>query len=164
MKDANERTDDDIEAILEFLLHFPAFANLTLHVRRELCKVLVYAQIDKAQTIVMNDGERYDSWSVMINGIIDDETIDGQLIRTLTVGQSFGCGPTLDQYLHTGIMKTRVDDCQFVVIAQNDYYAILNQGEKNIRKIEEDEKIVMIKELRVNDDDEHIPREIVIKV
>jgi hypothetical protein len=23
MKEANERTDDDIEAILEFLLHFP---------------------------------------------------------------------------------------------------------------------------------------------
>jgi hypothetical protein len=23
MKDANDRTDDDIEAILEFLLHFP---------------------------------------------------------------------------------------------------------------------------------------------
>jgi Rap guanine nucleotide exchange factor 2 len=100
---------------------------LTLHVRRELCKVLVYAQVDKAQTIVMNDGERYDSWSVIINGIVDDETIDGQLIRTLTVGQSFGCGPTLDQYCHTGIMKTRVDDCQFVVVAQNDYYAILNQ-------------------------------------
>ncbi len=100
---------------------------MTLHVRRELCKVLVYAQVDKAQTIVMNDGERYDSWSVIINGIVDDETIDGQLIRTLTVGQSFGCGPTLDQYCHTGIMKTRVDDCQFVVVAQNDYYAILNQ-------------------------------------
>jgi len=75
----------------------------------------------------MNDGERYDSWSVIINGIVDDETTDGQLIRTLTVGQSFGCGPTLDQYCHTGIMKTRIDDCQFVVIAQNDYYAILNQ-------------------------------------
>lgn len=75
----------------------------------------------------MNDGERYDSWSVIINGIIDDETIDGQLIRTLTVGQSFGCGPTLDQYCHAGIMKTRVDDCQFVVVPQNDYYAILNQ-------------------------------------
>jgi hypothetical protein len=75
----------------------------------------------------MNDGERYDSWSVIINGIVDDETTDEQLIRTLTVGQSFGCGPTLDQYCHTGIMKTRVDDCQFVVVAQNDYYAILNQ-------------------------------------
>ena len=75
----------------------------------------------------MNDGERYDSWSVIINGIVDDETVDGQLIRTLTVGQSFGCGPTLDQYCHSGIMKTRVDDCQFVVVAQNDYYAILNQ-------------------------------------
>jgi Rap guanine nucleotide exchange factor 2 len=163
MKEANDRTDDDIEAILEFLLHFPAFANLTLHVRRELCKVLVYAQVEKAQTIVMNDGERYDSWSVIINGIVDDETTDEQLIRTLTVGQSFGCGPTLDQYCHTGIMKTRVDDCQFVVVAQNDYYAILNQGEKNIRKIEEDEKIVMIKEIRITDDEQHIPREIVIK-
>jgi Rap guanine nucleotide exchange factor 2 len=75
----------------------------------------------------MNDGERYDSWSIIINGIIDDETITGQLIRTLTVGQSFGCGPTLDQYSHKGIMKTRVDDCQFIVVAQNDYYAILNQ-------------------------------------
>jgi Rap guanine nucleotide exchange factor 2 len=75
----------------------------------------------------MNDGERYDSWSIIINGIIDDETINGQLIRTLTVGQSFGCGPTLDQYSHKGIMKTRVDDCQFIVVAQNDYYAILNQ-------------------------------------
>ncbi len=107
-----------------------AFADLTLHVRRELCKVLVYAQVEKAQTIVMNDGERYDSWSIIINGIIDDETIDGQLIRTLTVGQSFGCGPTLDQYSHKGIMKTRVDDCQFVVVAQNDYYAILNQVDK----------------------------------
>ncbi|CAF3738614.1 unnamed protein product [Rotaria socialis] len=163
LKDANERTDDDIEAILECLIHFPAFANLTLHVRRELCKVLVYAQVEKAQTVVMNDGERYDSWSVIINGTVDDETLDGQLIRTLIVGQSFGCGPTLDQYCHTGIMKTRVDNCQFVVVAQNDYYAILNQGEKNIRKIEENDKIVMVKEIRMNEDEQNIPREIVIK-
>jgi len=80
----------------------------------------------------MNDGERYDSWSIIINGIIDAETIDGQLIRTLNVGQSFGCGPTLDQYSHKGIMKTRVDDCQSIVVAQNDYYAILNQIGNNI--------------------------------
>ena len=100
---------------------------MTQHVRRELCKVLVYAQVDKAQTVVMNDGERYDSWSVIINGSVADETTDGKLIRTLTVGESFGCGPTLDQYCHRGIMKTYVDDCQFVVVPQNDYYAILNQ-------------------------------------
>lgn len=129
-----------------------------------MCKVFVYAHVEKAQTIVMNDGERYDSWSVIINGIIDDETIDGQFIRTLTVGQSFGCGATLDQYTHRGIMKTRLDDCQFIVVAQNDYYAILNQGEKSIRKIEENGQIVMIKEIRINDGIEKIPREIVIKV
>lgn len=109
------------------VLSFQAFADLTLNVRRELCKVLVFAHVEKAQTIVMNDGERYDSWSIIINGSVDDETVDGQPIRTLNVGQSFGCGPSLDQYYHRGIMKTKVDDCQFVVIAQNDYYAILNQ-------------------------------------
>ena len=135
-----------------------------MHVRRELCKVFVYAHVEKAQTIVMNDGERYDSWSVIINGMIDDETLDGQLIRTLTVGQSFGCAATLDQYKHRGIMKTRVDDCQFIVVAQNDYYAILNQGEKSIRKIEENGRIVMIKEIRIDDGEHKIPREIVIKV
>ncbi|CAF0898116.1 unnamed protein product [Didymodactylos carnosus] len=162
MKEASERTEDDIEAILEFLQHFPAFVNLTLHVRRELCKVLIYAQVEKANTVVMNDGERYDSWSVIINGIVDDETTDGQIIRTLTVGQCFGCEATLDQYCHTGIMKTRVDDCQFVVVAQNDYYGILHQGEKNIRKIEEDQKLVMIKELR-RYEDTSAHREVVIK-
>ncbi|CAM4815277.1 unnamed protein product [Rotaria magnacalcarata] len=162
MKDAHERTDDDIESILEFLLHFPAFADLTLHVRRELCKVLVYAHIEKSNTVVMNDGERYDSWSVIINGTINNETIDGQLMRTYIVGEGFGCGPTLDQYYHKGIMKTHVDNCEFVVVAQNDYYAILNQDEENIR-IEESGKLVMIKEVRVNNEEQRIPREIVIK-
>ncbi|CAF0742965.1 unnamed protein product [Didymodactylos carnosus] len=162
MKEANERTEDDIEAILEFLQPFPAFLDLSLHVRRELCKVLIYAQVEKANTVVMNDGERYDSWSVIINGIVDDETTDGQIIRTLNVGQCFGCEATLDQYCHTGIMKTRVDDCQFVVVAQNDYYGILHQGEKNIRKIKEDGKLVMIKELRTCEDT-CVSREVVIK-
>ena len=96
----------------------------------------------------MNEGERYDSWSVIINGIVDDETIDGQLIRTLTVGQSFGCGPTLDQYCHMGIMKTRVDDCQFVVVAQNDYYAILNQV-SFLLEINESIKIFLFRERRI---------------
>jgi len=163
IKDANERTDEDIQLILDFLTIFPAFANLTSHVRRELCKVLVYAQVEKAQTVVMNDGERYDSWSVIINGKIADETIDGKLIRTLNVGDSFGCGPTLDQYCHQGIMKTCVDDCQFVVIGQNDYYAVLNQGEKNIRKYEENGRLVMVKEQRIDDDIQQNIREIVIK-
>ena len=48
----------------------------------------------------MNDGERYDSWSVIINGVIDDETVHGEPIRTLTVGESFGCGATLDQSIY----------------------------------------------------------------
>lgn len=38
------------------------------------------------------------------------------------------------------------------------------QGEKNIRKIEEDGRVVMIKEIRMDDDEPRSPREIVLKV
>lgn len=35
----------------------PAFANMTMSVRRELCAVMVFAVVERAGTIVLNDGE-----------------------------------------------------------------------------------------------------------
>ena len=35
----------------------PAFANMTMSVRRELCAVMVFAGVERAGTIVLNDGE-----------------------------------------------------------------------------------------------------------
>lgn len=35
--------------------------------------------------------------------------------------------PTLEKQTHNGVMHTRVDDCQFVCIAQDEYYRILHQ-------------------------------------
>ena len=40
---------------------------------------------------------------------------------------SFGITPTMEKLYHKGVMRTTVDDCQFVCIAQNDYYKILHQ-------------------------------------
>ena len=40
---------------------------------------------------------------------------------------SFGITPTMEKLYHKGVMKTKVDDCQFVCIAQTDYYKILHQ-------------------------------------
>ena len=39
-----------------------------------------------------------------------------------------------------------MDDCQFVCITQSDYYKILNDGETNQRKVEEDGKVVLVSE------------------
>ena len=53
------------------MLFSQAFANMTLATRRALCAVMVFAVVDKAGTIVMNDGEELDSWSVILNGHVE---------------------------------------------------------------------------------------------
>lgn len=103
-----------------------AFANMTLATRRALCAVMVFAVVQKEGTIVMNDGEELDSWSVILNGHVEIKRPDGT-IEHLHMGDSFGITPTMEKLYHKGVMRTKVDDCQFVCIAQVDYYGILHQ-------------------------------------
>lgn len=58
---------------------FQAFANMTLAIRRALCAVMVFAVVEKAGTIVMNDGEELDSWSVIVNGHVEVEQQGGRV-------------------------------------------------------------------------------------
>lgn len=65
---------------------------------------------------------------------------------------SFGItNPTLDKIFHEGVMRTIVDDCQFLSIAQQDYYEIMNQGKENTKRHVEDGEVVMVTEHRVFD-------------
>ncbi|XP_022258450.1 rap guanine nucleotide exchange factor 2-like [Limulus polyphemus] len=149
-KDSSERTEDDIEVLLEFLQHLPAFANMTIAVRRALCAVMVFAVVQKAGTVVMNDGEELDSWSVIVNGQVEVDFPDGTS-HELHVGDSFGITATTEKMYHEGVMRTMLDDCQFVCIAQSDYHKILHQGEENTRKHEENGQVVLVTEQRVLD-------------
>uniref|UniRef100_A0A182NU44 Rap guanine nucleotide exchange factor 2 n=1 Tax=Anopheles dirus TaxID=7168 RepID=A0A182NU44_9DIPT len=146
-KDPTDRTVEDIEILLEFTQKLKAFTNMTFAVRRALCSVMVFAVVEKAGTVVMNDGEELDSWSVLINGHVEIEHATGE-VEYLHYGDSFGIMPTMDKLYHRGVMRTKCDDCQFVCITQTDYYRIQHQGEDNIRKIEEDGQVVMVTELR----------------
>uniref|UniRef100_A0A1A8B7M3 Rap guanine nucleotide exchange factor 2 n=1 Tax=Nothobranchius furzeri TaxID=105023 RepID=A0A1A8B7M3_NOTFU len=146
-KDPMDRTDDDIEQLLEFMHQLPAFANMTMSVRRELCAVMVFAVVERAGTIVLNDGEELDSWSVILNGSVEVTHPDSRT-EILCMGNSFGVSPTMEKEYMKGVMKTKVDDCQFVCIAQQEYCCILNQVEKNMQKVEEEGEIVMVKEHR----------------
>uniref|UniRef100_T1J310 Rap guanine nucleotide exchange factor 2 n=1 Tax=Strigamia maritima TaxID=126957 RepID=T1J310_STRMM len=145
-----ERTEDDIDVLLEFMQHLPAFANMTLSVRRALCAVMVLAVVEKANTAVMKDGEELDSWSVIVNGHVDVELPNGEM-QELHMGDSFGITPTVEKLYHRGEMRTKADDCQFACVAQQDYYRILHQGEENTRRHEEDGEIVLVTEQRVLD-------------
>ncbi|XP_052780922.1 rap guanine nucleotide exchange factor 6-like isoform X6 [Mya arenaria] len=158
-KDPSERKDDDIEILLDFMQHFRAFANMTLATRRALCAVMVFAVVEKAGTIVMKDGEELDSWSVILNGQVAIEMDEGSKILALgdsfdsknITNKSFGITPTMEKLYHKGTMHTIVDDCQFVCIAQSDYYGILHQGEENTRRHYQDGQLTLVTELRVFD-------------
>jgi Rap guanine nucleotide exchange factor 2 len=149
-KDPTERSESDVEVLLNFTQNLKAFSNMTLTVRRALCSVLVFAVVEKAGTVVMNDGEELDSWSVLINGVVEVEH-PGGVTDQLQYGDSFGIAPTMEKSYHNGIMRTKTDDCQFVCITQTDYYRILHEGEGNIRKHEENGKVVIVTELRKTD-------------
>ncbi|KAL3876620.1 hypothetical protein ACJMK2_034439 [Sinanodonta woodiana] len=146
-KEPKERKEDDIVVLLDFMQHFRAFANMTLATRRELCAVMVFAVVEKAGTIVMNNGEILDSWSVILNGQVEITRPDGSC-EILQMGDSFGTKPTVEKQCHYGTMHTLVDDCQFVCIAQEDYYQILHKGEENTQRHEEKGRVVMVTERR----------------
>lgn len=52
---------------------------------------------------------------------------DSFIINFVKMFCSFGITPTMEKLYHHGQMHTISDDCQFVCIAQSDYYKILHQ-------------------------------------
>ncbi|XP_015191609.1 PREDICTED: rap guanine nucleotide exchange factor 2-like isoform X4 [Polistes dominula] len=146
-KDPVERSEEDIETLLEFTQQLKAFTNMTLAVRRALCAVMVFAVVERAGMVVLNDGEELDSWSVLINGTVEIEHSNGE-VELLHLGDSFGILPTMDRLLHQGVMRTKCDDCQFVCVTQADYFRIQHQGEENTRRHEENGRVTLVTELR----------------
>ncbi|KAF7666715.1 hypothetical protein LDENG_00094700 [Lucifuga dentata] len=146
-KDPADRYDDDIEQLLEFMHQLPAFANMTMSVRRDLCSVMVFEVVEQAGTVILHNKQELDLWYVILNGAVEISHPDGR-VETLCMGNSFGISPSLDKQFMSGEVRTKGDDCQFVCIAQEDYWRILNHVEKNMHKVEEEGEIVMVKEHR----------------
>ncbi|XP_063786098.1 rap guanine nucleotide exchange factor 6-like [Pseudophryne corroboree] len=146
-KDPADRTDDDIEQLMEFMHQLPAFVNMTMSVRRKLCSVMIFEVVEQAGAIILYDGQELDSWYVILNGTIEINHCDGRT-ENLCMGNSFGINPSLHKQYMNGVIKTKVDDCQFVCIAQQDYWRILNHVEKNTHKVKVKGEIVMVNEHR----------------
>ncbi|KAM3601323.1 uncharacterized protein V6R79_010642 [Siganus canaliculatus] len=146
-KDPADRNDDDIEQLLEFMHQLPAFANMTMSVRRDLCTVMVFEVVEQAGTVILHNKQELDLWYVILNGAVEISHPEGR-VESLCMGNSFGISPSLDKQYMNGEVRTKGDDCQFVCIAQEDYWRILNHVEKNTHKVEEEGEIVMVKEHR----------------
>lgn len=46
-----------IEQLLEFMHQLPAFANMTMSVRRELCSVMIFEVVEQAGAVILEDGQ-----------------------------------------------------------------------------------------------------------
>ncbi|XP_048884281.1 rap guanine nucleotide exchange factor 6-like isoform X2 [Brienomyrus brachyistius] len=161
-KNPADRSDQDIEQLLEFMHQLPAFANMTMSVRRDLCAVMVFEVVEQAGTVILRDGQQLDLWYVILNGSVEISHGDGR-VEVLCMGNSFGTSSSLDKQYMNGVVRTKVDDCQFVVITQEVYWRILNHVERNTQKVEEEGQIVMVKEHRELDRSGTVKGHIVIK-
>ncbi|KRY65868.1 Rap guanine nucleotide exchange factor, partial [Trichinella pseudospiralis] len=143
-----ERTDDDIAILLDFVQHMSSFASMPIYVKCELCRKMVFAVVDKAGTIVMKHGEQLDSWSVIINGEVEVVFPDGHRYE-YHIGDCFGVQPTEEVQFHQGEMRTLVDDCQFVLVAQADYVQIISKlSDSYTRQLDSAGQVVCEKEKR----------------
>ena len=78
-KDPSERTEHDVNVLLEFTQHLDAFKDMTISVRRALCQVMVFAVVDRAGTTVLSHGEELDSWSVVVHGSVQVTKPNGEV-------------------------------------------------------------------------------------
>jgi Rap guanine nucleotide exchange factor 2 len=146
-KSRASRTDEDIEVLLDFMQNLPAFNNMTLATRHGLCAVMEYRVIDKADTVLYKDGDVVNSWSVILNGLVELIHEDGTT-QELRVHDSFGSKPTRTSLIHRGTMRTLTPNCQLVDVAHDDYFNILHQGEENTKCLKESGQTVLITEKR----------------
>ncbi|CAG5094555.1 Oidioi.mRNA.OKI2018_I69.XSR.g13661.t3.cds [Oikopleura dioica] len=130
-KQKDERTEEEIDMLHEFLQVLPAFNNLTGPVRRELCRHMVYVSVEEKGQTVLGDGEELDSWAVLLSGKVELRHLDGRK-ELLEVGKSFGVTPSLEKQYHRGTLVSLEPDAQFVCIEQAQYYDILHRGRENM--------------------------------
>eukprot|EP00795_Rhopilema_esculentum_P012593 gene12593-3296_t len=149
-KDPSERTENDINILMDFVQHLPAFSKVSYNVRREMCAYMVFAVVEKAGSEVMIDGEEMDSWSVILNGSVEIFE-KGKVPMTMHLGDCFGVNTKPEKVYHHGVMRTRVDDCQFVCIAREDYWRIFTHEEEKTVRVEEEGEVVLVTEHRTTD-------------
>ncbi|CAH8574133.1 unnamed protein product [Heterobilharzia americana] len=146
LKLPSERTQEDIDLLLENVGQLPAFSNLTKATCRSLCFVMVLAIVREAGQIVLNDNEKLDTWSVVLNGTVEVIEPDGT-IRELTRGDAFGVRPGKTDRIHHGVMRTVTEDCHFLCVPQTDYIQIMSrEGEAEIPEMGEGGRVVLVYE------------------
>ncbi|XP_065907150.1 rap guanine nucleotide exchange factor 2-like isoform X1 [Dysidea avara] len=146
-KPPHERTEEDIEGLLDVLAMLPAFSKLTSAVRRSILKLMVLKTVDEDNTVIINNGEEVDSWYVVFNGCLKF-CREQEQEKLLHAGESYGINQSLKVTLYSGRLLA-LKDCQYGFLHISEFSEIIHEGEEHIkRETDEDEQTVKVMELR----------------
>ena len=145
-KSPEERIPEDVEAVLDYTQHFPAFSNMTLSVKRKLCTVMEVEKHHQPGSTVIRSGEEVDSWWVVFCGSVELNK-DGD-VQVLQVGDSFGVtrGSSKRKLVQVGTITTSVRETTLLRVPTAKYFDILSQIEQSTVKVEENGEVVLVKE------------------
>uniref|UniRef100_A0AC35U876 Rap guanine nucleotide exchange factor 2 n=1 Tax=Rhabditophanes sp. KR3021 TaxID=114890 RepID=A0AC35U876_9BILA len=133
-KEPSMRTADDIHILLDFMAQMQAFARLPMSIRRQLCLKMLFAVVSEQGTVILQDGDKLDSWSVVVNGFVEWTKPNGEKTE-YRMGDAFGAHPNSSVQYHEGEMRTLVKNCEFVLVEHKDFYHIMSTISEHINKV-----------------------------
>jgi hypothetical protein len=146
-KSPDDRTDEDIERVMDILQYIPVFSNMTSNIRKALFRSLMAQIIENENVVIIGNGEEVTRWYVVLNGqlkLIREREGD----RVFQAGDSFGVSQSLKILPHRGKLVTHSRDCTLCYVSSEEYGRILIQGEENMKRVEEDGRVVAVLEKR----------------
>lgn len=149
-KPSADRTEEDIERVMDVLQYMPVFSNLTSNIRRALFQVLILQSFDSENSSVIDNGEEVSKWYVVLNGQLK-LVRESDTEKLYHVGDSFGVSQSLKILPHRGKLVTAERGCTICYCSAEEFGRIMTQGEENLKRITEDGKVVAVLEKRAVD-------------
>jgi Rap guanine nucleotide exchange factor 2 len=145
LKIPGDRTERDVELILEFVQNLPAFSSVSLGVRKALCSKVHMTPFEREQRVVAN-GRELNSWYVVFDGQLE-LSCEGHPPSTLYAGDTFGITAISGPIIHEGTLIAKTP-CQILEVDGAEYQRILQSHEENVQIIEENGEPVLVLEKR----------------
>ncbi|RWS06253.1 rap guanine nucleotide exchange factor 4-like protein, partial [Dinothrombium tinctorium] len=143
-KPKHERSNEEIDAVYEELMHIKALSHLTSSVKRELASVISFESHHKQGTVLFNQGDVGQSWYVILRGSVNVMIIGKGIVCTLNEGDDFGKLALVNDAPRAATIITNEDNCHFLRVDKEDFNRILRDVEANTVRLKEHGKDVLL--------------------
>ncbi|XP_065559273.1 rap guanine nucleotide exchange factor 4-like isoform X3 [Artemia franciscana] len=145
-KHPEERTEEDVEAIYEELVHISSLSHLSTSIKRELASVIAFESHPKPGTILFQQGDEGTSWYVILKGSVNVVIHGKGVVNMLKEGEDFGQLALVNNAPRAATIVTREQGCHFLRVDKDDFNRILRDVEANTVRLQEHGKDVLVLE------------------